>query len=614
MPPPATSSQASRTRRGWVLLAVSLPVAALCGYLIFQSWHGGGENQATTITTTPGTVKPTLTHDQAMAKAVASIKLAPVPVAIVGTAPMMSLSHPVVPTIKTFSGAAIPRLAIPAPANTSALGVKSVAAMAIGVITGGTPPPIERERATLESSAAPDSSPPVQFDSNIESGTPVAVQQISPTHYVADIQTQGFRDWFMFHLTGVAGKTIRIDITGQGIVFDKWKSLDPVYTYASDLDDPATYACSEADSKRPVTKAWNGPELPATDDQQWHYIANCWQQDGKAFCFTQHFDSDQAYVAMRIPHPPQYSRNFLSTLSANSAAKVIQVGTASDGQPLQLVQVGSADDSAGKPKPCVLIYAGEHADEQDAMWVAQGAIEYLASGSPEAAKLGNQYAFLVIPMLDPATSTRGQHSGMITTFLTYATTPESKAYANWFQQWVRSGNRLDLVYDLHNVQSFETPDISCAIMEGKGTRGRISFALHEMLLGNLVADDYHVMHRPWMRGWSPDRLGGWLSRRYGALTFAYELNSQAQERHLNLARLAGIGAWLVRSIPQMLSAPDGVALLTDVDARRKEWQDSWTKYGAPNAQLDALNSELNVSRAANLRSDPKDPKLEKWID
>jgi sugar lactone lactonase YvrE len=102
------SSQASRTRRGWILLAVSLPIVSLCAWLIFPNWHSGDENQTTTIVAPPGTVKPKLTHDQAMQQAAASIRLAPVPVAITGTAPLIPSGQAAVPMIDGFAAPRTP--------------------------------------------------------------------------------------------------------------------------------------------------------------------------------------------------------------------------------------------------------------------------------------------------------------------------------------------------------------------------------------------------------------------------------------------------------------------------------------------------------------------------
>jgi hypothetical protein len=206
-----------------------------------------------------------------------------------------------------------------------------------------------------------------------------------------------------------------------------------------------------------------------------------------------------------------------------------------------------------------LLYAQEHADEQDAGWVAQGALEYLTSDAPDAAQLREHCTFLVIPTLDPDATAAGVHQAMISSFLVGRTTPESIAYANWFQSWINRGNRLDLVIDLHNVQSGEGPHVFCPLIEGTGVRGTLSLALHKMLLENMQEAEYGMLARPQVRGWMPDRLGGWLSHCYGPLSIAYEVNSQAPERHLALGEIKTMGAVFVQTVGQFFAGQDGSA-------------------------------------------------------
>ena len=104
-------------------------------------------------------------------------------------------------------------------------------------------------------------------------------------------------------------------------------------------------------------------------------------------------------------------------MSSNPLAQVLEIGRSQQNRPLLLAKIGSGGEDAEKQNPCVLIYAGEHADEHDAMWAAQGAIEYLLSDGTEAKQLRDQFTFLVIPMLDPDAAVAGKHEGFIASFL-----------------------------------------------------------------------------------------------------------------------------------------------------------------------------------------------------
>jgi hypothetical protein len=319
-----------------------------------------------------------------------------------------------------------------------------------------------------------------------------------------------------------------------------------------------------------------------------------------------HFDEDSAFIAMRVPRTATYNEQFLDQLQSNSEIEVTQIGHSAKGRPLLVTQIGTASSD----KPCVLIYAGEHADEQDAGWVAQGAVEYLLSDSPAAQELRQRYAFLVIPLLDPDASAAGIHESIISSFLPDRATAESITYANWFQSWINSGKRLDVAIDLHNIQSGEGPHVFCALLEGVGKRGSLSLALHKRIVSDIQGAGYGVQLNPQMRGWMPDRLCGWLSHYYGTLSIAYEVNSQAPERHLSLAEVKTLGGVFVQSIGDFLGGDSRSSLLAEVDSRRNQRDQQWAATTVSMPQQNAIISEANVLR--NASADESKP-LEKQI-
>jgi hypothetical protein len=194
------------------------------------------------------------------------------------------------------------------------------------------------------------------------------------------------------------------------------------------------------------------------------------------------------------------------------------------------------------------------------------------------------------------------HQSIISSFLIGHTSPESIAYADWFQSWIDRGNRLDLVIDLPNIQSGEGPHVFCPLMEGTGTRGTLSFALHRLLLANVQEAGYGVQANPLQRGWMPDRLSGWLTHYYGPISIAYEINSQAPERHLTVAELKMLGTVFVQSAGQFFATPNGKSALSEVDSRRIQRAAGWTDYLHNAAPSNAIVSESEFFRL----SQPKD--------
>ena len=247
------------------------------------------------------------------------------------------------------------------------------------------PPPLESQRLEMEN-VATSGDQSVQISSGFESGTPFDIKRDSSMHFELTMTEPQLRDWFLFQARGVKGKTIRFDIIDPRTRLDKWWSLNPVFAYGGDITSPELYN-SGTNDHAPATSAWNGSSLPSDRNQKWHWISQAWMSGANTFSFVQSFGADSAYIAMRPPHPPTYSERYIRGLVGNSLAKVIEVGRSYEDKPLLLVKIPSGGDQADRSRPCILLYAGEHADEQDAMWVAQGVIEYLLSNDVDAARL-----------------------------------------------------------------------------------------------------------------------------------------------------------------------------------------------------------------------------------
>jgi Zinc carboxypeptidase len=463
----------------------------------------------------------------------------------------------------------------------------------------GLLPAIELIRAQQESQEK--SASQIKVISDFEGSTPVYVTYLSPTHLVLEITTSGYRDWFMFRLLGVANKIVRVDITGAYKTVPGWAakswSLNPVYSYDADLSEP-TILGGIADNSRVVAN--NGTFLPDTSHQNWHYLSDVWS-DNYTLSFVQRFQADSVCIAMRPPRTPSCNERYFRELGDNPRLKVVEIGQSKQHHPLLLAQIGSA----GADKPCVLLYAGEHADEEDVGWAAQGAIDFLLGNAPTAIRLRQKCTFLVIPMLDPDASAAGLHQGIISSFYPGRTTQESVAYANWFAKWIGSGHRLDLVVDLHNVQSSEEPHVSCPLLEGDGARGAVCFALHELILNNLQQAGFDVRQRPTMRGWMPDRLGGWLSRSYGTLSMAYEVNSQAPERHLTLAETKNLGAIFTEAIGSFFEGRNGNTAMAAVDAFREQRSTRLAGRSQPSSQANAIVTESSSLTFAMNKGNPE---------
>jgi hypothetical protein len=150
-------------------------------------------------------------------------------------------------------------------------------------------------------------------------------------------------------------------------------------------------------------------------------------------------------------------------------------------------------------------------------------------------------------------------------------------------------------------------------MESVGLRGQIGDSLNALVIRALVGLGYSARPTAWMRGWSPDRLGGWLSRRYGTITIAYECNGQAPNAHLDEAGIKKIAVGVANALPAFFGSPSGIECLAEVDSRRKERRAKWAIHGPVDSGVDALQGEAAASADSGIASTSKEVGVERYV-
>ena len=465
-------------------------------------------------------------------------------------------------------------------------------AIPLGTVAGiekELPPPLEEERVKQEKLLTAEQDT-VKIVTGFECSTPLDIKKISPTHYAVTITTDSeLKNWFMFKVVGVKGKTVRIDI--QEAPLGKWWSLNPVYSYVSSLDDLDSFSTTPVANPKNPQKAHNGPLLPDTSGQKWHYMPNVWTEQAGwtgasgamktpagQLCMVHTFDEDSAFVAMRVPYTVKYNEAYLASIKDRPGVQVIEVGKSKERRPLQVVRIGNGDP---KTVPCILMYAREHGSEHDSSWAVQGAIDWLTSNEPEAQALRSQTTFLAIPMLDPDAAVAAKYE-MITQRFVYDGQEgrEARAYASFFKKWVTAGNRLDLTLNLHNVESAEGSHIFCPVVEPEPNRKSVSVAYHDGLMRSFAAAGYQTTTKPLGARTTWFRLSGYLSLMYGPLSMPYELNSQERERHLATAHLREMGSLLMLRTGGFFETSRGQAVLAAATETRQKHNKRMETYGA----------------------------------
>jgi len=469
-------------------------------------------------------------------------------------------------------------------------------------------PDMEIDRENKEA-AEPNQAKPV-VESGFEGSRSLAYEALSPSHVRVAIDYPGEPNFPLIRLRGVAGRTVRIDLDeGERGALGYWSSLNPVYTDASSLSDPETFAATTPTKES--SRAWNNAMLPSTDGQKWHYITNVWMENAHSLSFVETFKADSVYIATRVPYPVSYNQAFFNEVAKSVNVTVAHVGQSSEGRPLLMAEVGSE-----KNKPVVVIYAGEHADEPDGMWAAEGAVRFLTGDTDEARQARVRATYLIIPVLDPDATFANERQRMGGSFMTNRETAESVAYANWFAGWVASGQRIDVVFDLNNFQSGGFPEVTCAIMEGLAKRGQLAGVFSAKMQSDWAAAGFGISKGSLVRGWSPDRLGGWLARRFGPECFAYQLNCQAMNRHLNLWDLRSLGENMVKSSGSFLTSSDGATLMANVDDLRAQRLNRLAQHPEAMSSPDAIQGETAISQGEGISSETSGKAkeaVEKWF-
>ena len=339
-------------------------------------------------------------------------------------------------------------------------------------------------------------------------------------------------------------------------------------------------------------------------------------RSAKTLTLRHTFTSDACLLAMRPPYTPAYHANYLDSLRDNPHVTIHEIGTSGDGRPLNVIQVGGQTEEARRKNPCILIYAREHADEHDSSWVAQGAAGYLLLDDKEAKRLRSKLTLLVIPLLDPDGAVDSRYDHITQSWDWLSTTHEPAVYAKFLKTWVDAGNRLDLIVNLHNVESNESGHLACPAIPGESARKHCYFELHERIVAAFKASGYDASSKVWSDSHSLYRLGGWAMRMLGAMHLPYEVNSQAPKRHLALGELRLCGALLVDTAGRHLNSPAGRETLAYTDNMRRTRARKWLlSHG--NFDLDwdstALKAEEGMAMSPTPEEAPRDEKYARFL-
>ena len=422
---------------------------------------------------------------------------------------------------------------------------------------------------------APPAPSDIQLVTGFDSAPPLSISKVSNAHFAIDFKGE-FCNWFMFRVEGAKGHTVRIDL--RSVPLNKWSTLNPVYSTVASVDALDAFAITDLEQwpEDYESQARNGPKLPDTSGQKWHFIENVWSENKSDLCFELKMPEDRVWIAMRYPYTPGYHEAYMASIGSHPNVEVIEIGRSESGRPLHVVKV-SGGEEAERRNPCIVMYAREHATEQDASWLVQGAIQAVVAAEYDLNP--QNVTFLLIPMLDPDGAAAADFDRVTESFTDANRLPTSEAFGTFFKDWIVSGKRLDVVLNIHNVESREAHMLECAQYEPAGERENLCRVFNEdFVVEDVRQAGYRMESNVGLRGSSNFRLGGYLRRMYGVLHMPYEVNVQSRDRHLALEEVRTLGGVVLFSATRFLSSTSGQQLSGNVSEHQRTRVEKWERY------------------------------------
>jgi zinc carboxypeptidase/carboxypeptidase M14-like protein len=313
---------------------------------------------------------------------------------------------------------------------------------------------------------APSAVAELKVVSDFEAGSIGECRTVGENHLECGVKGETDQDgrnrqasWYYFRLEGGAGSEVTIDLV----------DLAGEYNYK-----PNKGSISD-----------KTPPWVSTDRKEWTSVAP----------ETLEYDPEQPRLRIRltpeqdpvwIAHVPPYTTEHLDRLMEFAeGSKYMEkevIGKTVGGRDLLLLTFTQSSRSPEQKKVVWLMFR-QHSWEAATSWAAEGAIRFLLSNEPAAAKVRLTGIIKILPMCDPDGVARGGVRFNANGYdlnrnwdtIDAEKMPEIAAQHKAVADWLEGGNRLDLFVTLHNT---ETAEYLAGPPEG-------SHPLHGSLLGRL---------------------------------------------------------------------------------------------------------------------------------
>ncbi len=285
----------------------------------------------------------------------------------------------------------------------------------------------------------------ILVSAGFEGGSVGTVERVSDTHVRCPVVGQADQDhrnrqasWYYFRLDNLPKKPVTVDLV----------NIAGEYNYHS----PA-FAVNK--HTRPVY-SYDGTNWTHFRDDQVSW------EDGDPR-LTLQFTPE--HERMWIAHVPPYTNRDLAKLFEAISSPFVErtsVGRTVEGREMPLLTITDPKKPEARKRVVWLMFR-QHAWETGSSWAGEGAIRFLISSDPRAARIRESTIFKIFPMADPDGVFHGGVRFNLNGYdlnrnwdtIDPQKMPQIAAQHRAVLEWVDSGHRVDAFLSLHNTESNE---------------------------------------------------------------------------------------------------------------------------------------------------------------
>ena len=291
----------------------------------------------------------------------------------------------------------------------------------------------------------------ISVEANFEGGAIGRIERVSETHLQCGVKGESDQDgrnrqanWYYFRVDGAKGQLLTIDL----------------------IDLPGEY------NYRPNRGAVTGDTQPwySEDNQIWRQIENAeYQAETPLLRIRLTPRSNRIWIAHIPPYTNQQLQRLLDEFKKHPALRQQVVGKTVQGREMLLLTITDERAPDTKKKVIWLMFR-QHSWEAGSSWAGEGALRFLLSADPVAARIRQTAIFKIFPLCDPDGAARGGVRFNANGFdlnrnwdapdldADGTKMPEIAAQRKAILDWVDAGRRVDLFLTLHNTETSEYLD------------------------------------------------------------------------------------------------------------------------------------------------------------